>query len=248
MSARPLIVPPAALYPVPPRHDASFQRGNVRAQFIGAARIGSLTHMVFSAPPSEDVEALQTDLLSLDVTDNDELLASVAIAAQLAGRRDWLDAAIADDAASSLAWSPRRAGVLSGLRFEERIDEPRAWPQDRLQAEADILAHHAARSRFLDSSSAHWWRAFIGAANEVEAYAAWVLATCSIGRMGAQRIRDDVVGIKDDTGLGQRKRIHVALSLRHLDDAVEKREKDMGQTFLERRTIQGVGPWGRRRP
>ena len=99
-----------------------------------------------------------------------------------------------------------------------------------------------ARHRRNEAAVRHWWRAFLFAQTSEDAYAAWVLflQTCDWRSFGL--LRRDVTASNDGSDLFEREMGHAEINRSLIKRQSESRDKDLDNTFLDRRIVNGVGP------
>lgn len=217
-------------------------RGTLMTRFIGAGKVDELVHIVFRAPHSYAIDALMADLISLHSAKTDQDLMDVSIAAAVNGRTDWLRQVIANDAESKCSWRRRRADSFSGFLTGSALPVTGAWPEGRVDTERAERVRKAARRRSMEACAHHWWRAYVDATSTEEAYAAWVLFMHSADRRAWVWLVDDIDHLPHDD-LSRKKRIHANLNRHRLDSSMKRREKDLRDHFLGRRTVKDIGPW-----
>jgi hypothetical protein len=220
----------------------------VRTRYLGRGRVEERLHMLFRVPDSEPVAELRGELLDLSQASTDMLLFDVAFAAMSAGRHDWLDAAIRQDAGAPQPWRRMRAVRLGGFKVGDGSTESDAWPAEEVRTSCHSLRQAAARSRARDAFARHWWRTFLRAEGQAEAYAAWVLFKAAADRRAYLWMRSDREAMNDATPLQKLKEVHVDANNWELRRAIEKREEKLPKQFLSREPVEGVGPWGKLPP
>lgn len=208
----------------------------------GVGDVDELLHVAFLAPSSDPVARLRMELLEPAQARTDRGLFDVAVAARAAGREDWLRATIAADLCSDRAWVRARGQVLSGFVGGGGGLEVAAWPEGEVLTDAGQRRVDAARARAAEDAARFWWRRYLAAGDAATAYAAWVLFALAADRRAEIWMDDDVEAHRDDGELSRSKQAHLAFNERALkrDD---KRERRLGEHFLGRRIVAGVGPW-----
>lgn len=84
--------------------------------------------------------------------------------------------------------------------------------------------------------------------DEAEANAAWVLFLRSADRRAWLWMREDVQALDDGSAFFARKLMHVEINHDALNRAMKQRGRRLGETFLGRPTVEGIGPWGTNTP
>jgi hypothetical protein len=124
--------------------------------------------------------------------------------------------------------------------------EADAWPAEEVRTRAQGSKQSAARSRARDCFARHWWSVFLGAENQAEAYAAWLLF---IAAAGSARLHWDELRSREAMSaappLQKLKEVQVEAKSQELRRAIERREEKLAKQFLSYPTVNGVGPWGK---
>lgn len=219
--------------------------GSLTTRFVGEAKVQQLIHMLFRAKDSTD--ALRADLLGLSMTNSDQDLFDLVLAAILNGEETWLDGVIAEDEASGVVWRRQRAGKLRAFRANNRLPVD-AWPIGLADDSAEFRRREIVRWKRSEAFARHWWDLYWEAESDDDAYAAWQLLLSGIDRrafiwMKSQATETSVTGVRS-----ARRRRHVALNLNALKSAMKKSEKKLDEEFLGRKTVLGIGPWGKASP
>ncbi|MYB55749.1 MAG: hypothetical protein F4X51_05100 [Gemmatimonadetes bacterium] len=222
-------------------------RSNLTMRYMGEANVESLIHMIFRVPDSPEVMALQEELVKVEYCHNDQKLFELAIATSYNGKSDWLDTFIQNERASAFVWRQRRAEVLAGFSANNSLPVAGAWPDGEIRTTHANFTMRSARHRWIEACAHHWWRAFLNACDPAEAYAAWTLFLRSADRRAWVWIGQDIETADDSTDFFQRKINHFQLNQSKLENAMKKREGNIGdkldQHFLYRKTVRGAGPW-----
>ena len=222
-------------------------RSNSITRYIGKAGVEDLIHMVFRVPHSPEVMKLREESVGLEYCHNDQKLFELAIATSFNGQSHWLDTFINEDRESPLVWRRNRAEVLAGFTMNNSLPVPKAWPSGEIRTTHANFTLKSARHRWIEACAHHWWRAFLNACDPDEAYAAWILFSRSVDRRAWVWIHEDIETADDPTDFFQRKMNHLKINLSNLENAMKKREGNVGdkldQHFLYRKTVRSAGPW-----
>lgn len=219
-------------------------RGVLTTHFIGAAEVEEMIHMVFRTPPTPATDALLAERLDLRQSNTDEDLLDLAIAATVNGRIDWLRQAIAADNGSGIAWRRRRALMLEGFSTENALPVADAWPEGAWKTAGEGRRTKAAQRRHSEACARHWWRSYWQAADPESAYAAWTLFLRSADRRALAWLSHEAAELDLADALTQRKVAHAKVNYRRLKSAT-KEKRSLDDHFLDKRTVDGVGPWGK---
>jgi hypothetical protein len=220
-------------------------RATVTTRYIGAAGVEDILLMVFRAPDSLEVNTLREELVRLEHCNADQALFDLAIAASFNGKTDWLTTVIEADRAAAIVWRRRRGAVLSGFTVNNRLPVAGAWPEGQIRTSYADLDRKSARFRWIEACARHWWQIYLAAREPIEAYAAWTLFLRSADRRAWIWMREDVQAAKDTSEFFNLKLSHEKLNRWKLKRAMEKRAENFDKNFLDRRTVDGIGPWGK---
>ena len=212
-------------------------------QYIGAANVDTLWHMIFRVPDSPAVMALREEIAELEYCHTDQALFDLAIAASYNHESDWLANRIEADQTSALTWKRKRAVVLAGFTSNNVLPIADAWPDGEIQTCYEDLAMMSARYRWTEACARHWWQVYLKASNPEEAYAAWVLFLRSADRRAWVWLQQDIETARDSGGFFKRKMIHFLLNRENLKSAMKKLDDKIDRKFLYREVSKGVGPW-----
>lgn len=215
----------------------------LRTRFIGKAGVDEIVHIVFRAPDSLETAELRDELVGLDRCHTDQELLNVAIAADYNEKSEWLSSIIERDKVSSLAWRRKRGLVLEGFRSHAILPVPEAWPDGEIRTSHDDLCRWSARFRYRAACAHHWWCTYLAAENPDEAYAAWVLFLHSADRRAWVWMADEAAAANNGSALYRRKINHAQLNRSKLRRAMDKQEKGLNKSFLNRKTVEGLTPW-----
>jgi hypothetical protein len=166
------------------------------------------------------------------------------LAATLNRQADWLQAIIAEDAASPYTWRRQRAFLLQGFITGGDFNQAEAWPDRQIGTSIEHLKHRAARARFLDSAAHHWWRTYLAAEDVESAYAAWVLFLQATDRRAWAWLGAGSHTANDRGSLFEAKMRHAEINKDEIERAMAKREDKLDRKFLDCDIVNGVGPWG----
>jgi hypothetical protein len=222
-------------------------RATVTTRYIGAAGVEDLLLMVFRVPDSPEVNKLREELVRLEHCNADQALFDLAIAASYNGKADWLTEVIEADRASAFVWKRRRSAVLSGFTVSNRLPVAGAWPDGQIRTSYADLDRKSARFRWIEACARHWWQIYLAAREPTEAYAAWILFLRSADRRAWIWMREDVQAAKNTSDFFKLKLSHAELNRSRLKRAMEKRAENFDKNFLDRKIVDGLGPWGKGR-
>ncbi|HEY8097556.1 MAG TPA: hypothetical protein VIE65_15920, partial [Methylobacter sp.] len=212
---------------------------------IGVAGVEELLHMVFRAPNSPSINALREELIKLENCHTDQALYDVAIAASYNGKTAWLSNIIERDQASSLVWKQKRGKVLAGFTANNSLPIEGAWPDGEIKTQYTDLDRKAARFRWLEACTRHWWQVYLSAREPNEAYAAWVLFRRSADQRAWIWMKADIQAANDISIFFKPKLSHAQLNCEGLKNVMKKRIDKLDENFLDRKIVMGVGPWGK---
>jgi hypothetical protein len=220
-------------------------RHTLTTRIIGKAKIDDMIHMAFRAPDSPAVANLRAELMSLNFCRTDKDLFDLALAANLNGHSEWLNAAIAQDVASPFAWRRKRAVVLEGFTTNNALPQHQAWPDAPLRTDFDQMRNRSARFRYAEACAHHWWLSYLAAPDAEAAYAAWILFARAADRRAWVWLRRDADAAKSSDQFSEKKITHALLNRDDLIRTMDKREEKLEKTFLGREIKDGIGPWGK---
>ena len=212
-------------------------------RYVGKAGVDELTHIVFRAPASPEVEKLWLELAELTQCCSDQALLDLAIAALVNGRQDFLQRIIKEDRKSSYAWRQLKAEMLDGLVANNDLPVPSAWPEGEIRTTRARIAQSSARAAWSNACTRHWWKQYLGASDPSHAYAAWVLFVRSADRRVWIWWEDELAAIGTSHEQFRNKIIHASLNRDKVKRMIKKREDKLDQSFLKRKIVQGIGPW-----
>lgn len=210
--------------------------------FVGEGKISQLELMLFRAPRASSIDHALDELYDLERTNTDKALLSLAIAAMLGDRRDWLHSRIAEDHASGVAWRAQRALKLGGFLTGAQPPVNQSWADGRSRSGLEDRQREAASWLQCDAMARHWWDQFWSAETAEVAYAAWTLFQASADRRAYTWMREAALS---GYPLSKRKQLHVSLNWSRLEKAMERRENRLETRFLSRDTDESVNPWYR---
>src|SRR5207245_1246395 len=118
-----------------------------------------------------------------------------------------------------------------------------AWPEGEADTVHAAIRRKSARHRYIEACAYHWWRTFLSAPDEANAYAAWVLFLRSADRRAWTWIDDRVEAFNNGPHDGESRRQHFRLNRSRLERAMEKREQRLDREFLGHDIVEGFGPW-----
>lgn len=215
-------------------------RASLTTRFMGRAGVAELIHMIFRVPAAP--EALRSELLDIAVTNSDEELFDLTLAADINGQQAWLDRVIADDETSGVVWRRQRASKLKGYRAGNRLPIENAWPEG--EAESKGVARHRDMVAWQrnEAFAHHWWDRYWQAETDDEAYAAWELFLRCADRRVHLWLRD-IPACAGGEDRRQHRINHLWLNMDDLKRAMKKQEKDLDRDFLGRRIVAGIKPW-----
>jgi hypothetical protein len=212
-------------------------------RYLGGAQIDEMIHMLFRLPNAPEV--LRQDQLSIAQTNTDQALLELAIAAGMNDSRAWLDQVIGSDLASGTVWRRQRAGKLAGFTAHNTLPVSDAWPEGPPEDLREFRQRETARWRNREACARHWWDVYWSVASDAEAYAAWVLFLGTADRRAYEWMAFQKADVDDASQIYERRLAHFQINERELKSAMDKKEKELDDHFLGRKTVEGVGPWGR---
>lgn len=218
-------------------------RQTLHSRVISGANLPELLHLVFGAPDSPPVEALRQQLLGLDASTSDHGLYELVLAAQYNDRRDWVEAVVAQDAASALNWRQQRAIVLSGFLAFNELPVAGAWPDGPLEGTIEQLLNQAARERWREACARHWWREYWARDTAEGSYAAWVLFRASADRRAELWEASEAAKADTASPLHARKRWHALVNRGPFNAGLDKASAGNHRKFLGRSIDPDVAPW-----
>ncbi|MBY3114991.1 hypothetical protein [Rhizobium laguerreae] len=216
---------------------------SLTTRFVGEAKVEQLVHMLFRAKNS--IDGLRADLLGLEMTNSERDLFDLVLAATINGEETWLDGVIAEDEASNVVWRRQRADKLRGFRADKRLPIAEDWPAGPADSSSESRKRETLRWRRSEAFARHWWDRYWQAESDDEAYAAWQLLTSGVDRRAFVWMRSSESHLNMAGDGSARRRRHAALNWDALESAMKKSEKKMDEEFLGRKTVVGIGPWGK---
>lgn len=206
-------------------------------RFLGTGGVDQLTLMLYRVPTAPD--ALRREQLELRLTNTDEGLFEVALAARLSGDTTWLEGFVREDEAAAETWRRQRGRLLRGfLGAGDALmnDNDLDLPGKCLQESRERIA---GKWRRREIWARHWWNRYWSAETDEAAYAAWILLL----RIADRRA---LAWMQVPNGVAERYPRRVAHFRLNHDDllrAMKKAEKKFDNEFLGRSTFDGVQPW-----
>lgn len=216
---------------------------SLRTRVTGAADIPALTHMIFRAPDSAAVVTARDELLGLENARTDLDLYELALAARLNGRGDWIDVAIARDAASDLSWLQRRAAALTGFKADNALPVEGAWTEGYSTSWAQDVVRRSDRFRYFEACARHWWKEFWRQDDEDLAYAAWVLFSHCADRRALAWMQQEADASSNSTELKAAKYLHWRLNRVKWKHGADRTNLNLKRHFLGRAIDEMVRPW-----
>jgi hypothetical protein len=218
-------------------------RQSLRTRVTGAADIPALTHMIFRAPDSAAVVTARDELLGLENARTDLDLYDLALAARLNGRGDWIDSAIARDAASDLPWRQRRAAALMGFKADNTLPVEGAWTEGYSTSWAQDVRRRSDRFRYFEACARHWWKEFWRQDDEDLAYAAWVLFSHCADRRALAWMQQEADASSNSPELKAAKYLHWRLNRVKWKHGADRTNLNLKRRFLGRDIDDMVWPW-----
>jgi len=220
-------------------------RVTITTNYLGAADINALLHLVFRVPESQPIIELRKELIGLKSCHTDKALFDISVTASFNGKDDWLASIIETDCTSELVWKRKRGVALAGFVINNTLPISGAWPDGELRTSYAWLKCKADRFRWIEACARHWWRAYLQAHDPADAYAAWVLFTRSADNRAWVWMREEIIAANDTSSFFKFKLSHARLNRSQLKNAMKNRAAKFDETFLWRKTVEGVGPWGK---
>lgn len=215
----------------------------VQTRVTGAADIPELIHMIFRAPDSPVVVTVRDDLLRLESAKTDSDLYEIALAAKLNGRDDWLEAAIARDAASDLPWRQQRAAALIGFKADNQLPIEGAWTEGYSMSWAQDVRRRSVRFRHLEACARYWWKEFWRQEDKELAYAAWVLFSNCADRRALIWMQTEAATSSNSPEVRDAKRMHWRLNKIKWKHGADRTNLNLKRNFLGRDIDDMVWPW-----
>ena len=209
----------------------------------GAAGVDDIIHMVFRAPDSPEVDELRTELLSLKSSNTDQSLLEIVIASRYNGKTDWLQAFIKEDKATNIQWRIMRSTILEGFLCQDELPISSAWPDREIKTEMEWLHIFSACNKWREACSKHWWESYVSASTIDEAYASWVLFLKSADNRARIWMFDMINDSTSMNDLDNLKKSNMLANISFLFEAMNKRQSELEDKFLQRRIFKGIGPW-----
>jgi hypothetical protein len=177
----------------------------------------------------------------LEAASSDEELFHVVLAAEANGAGVWLRGVIDQDLSSA---SPRwvRRGLVLKMFTGGAVGTKDAWPEGQAESSYERLRRQAARSVAHDGWARHWCKQYLAATTPAEAYAAWKLFMHSADRRAWLWLPNEVEAAPD-APLLRRKLLNLNVNRSELQRMMEKRHDKLKDQFLDRKIVEGVGPW-----
>ncbi|MBN9987126.1 hypothetical protein [Rhizobium laguerreae] len=220
-------------------------RPAVTTRLRGKAFIDEFIHIPFRAPDSAAVQELREYLVGLEVSRSDADLGNVALGALLNGRGSWLQAQIDLGQDSPYGWKRQRAIVLSGFQTGDMLPAEDDWDYGEPASGYAAARRKARRLKFQDAIARYWWNHFLSSMEPEEAFASWTLFVGSADRRALVWMKDDRLDANENGEFFKKKMMHVAFNMQMLIASMRKREGQTESQFLDRRTVPGIGPWGK---
>ncbi|MDR6099834.1 hypothetical protein QE369_000012 [Agrobacterium larrymoorei] len=220
-------------------------RNSMATRYKGLGGVDERVLMLFRVPENSETLDLRASLLDLEAADTDERLLDLSIAAIAHGAETWLSDAIEKDARSDLSWRRRRAIMLTGFQTNADLPALSAILEGEDFSAVEERQAVAGRRLARDAAARHWWRRFVKAGDEVEAFAAWTLFRRSADQRALAWLANEALPDRTDDPLYSRKCQQFALNEDELVKATRKREKDLSRRLLDRHISRNVRPWYR---
>ena len=140
-------------------------------------------------------------------------------------------------------WRVLRGLVLKGFTLAgASLEDP--WPEGQVESSYEDLRRQAARSVARDGWARHWWRRYLAAATPADAYAAWKLFMHAADRRARLWLLEEVE-TNPNAPLRRRKLLNLEVNRSELQRMMEKRHDKLKDRFLDRKIVEGIGPWAR---
>jgi hypothetical protein len=210
-------------------------------RYLGRGGIEELLHVLFRVPTSNAVIELRSQVL--EAASSDQVLYHFALAAEANGAGAWLRGVIGQDLASGSPRQVRRGLVLKRFTLA-RTNSEDPWPEGLAESSYEDLRRQAERSVARDGWARHWFRRYLAAATPAEAYAAWKLFMHSADRRAWLWLPDELEA-NPEAPLRRRKLLNLEVNRSELQRIMEKRHDKLKDRFLDRKIVEGIGPWTR---
>lgn len=188
----------------------------VRTNMKGAAGISEFIHMIFRVPSSPDVAGLREDLVKFASTSTDLVIFNLVIVAQFNGREDWLNELIDRDDASKHPWRRKRAVMLKALSASPD-PECLAWPSGLPITSSGRLESRMAKWCNRGALARLWWSKFLGAPDEMSAFAAWNVFLSCADRRAYVLMRGQALAASASSELDRLRALHVRMNRDHIE-------------------------------
>lgn len=215
---------------------------HMTTRFSGIAGISELKHMLFRVHYSEVVDELLADLLDLRQSNTDSALLEISICAFVNDRQEWLENAIKQDLDSGITWRRQRGMRLTGLSCGNQLPLDIDWPVGILDQPTARASENAMR-RHQDACARHWWGRYWIVGDSADAYMAWNLFCASADSRVYAWLDLDNCGQQLPVAERARRTANFKLNEDQLRAAIKKREKDLADQFIGRKTVRHIGPW-----
>lgn len=194
-------------------------RKHLRIRFVGIAKLDELLLMVFRVPESPPVLDLRAQLYGLSQNLNDESYLDLAVAAVSQNCVNWLESAIAADAASGIPFREKRAITIRGFLPPEQTFRPQ-WREGQLVGTWDAQRIRAQGSKNRACFARYWWNAFLAARDTLGAFCAWHVFLSCADKMAWTWINSDLKNYQADDELWRLKMLHWRLNTSALNSAM----------------------------
>lgn len=209
-------------------------------QFIGDAGINWQLLIAFETEETVDSRSLWDELWDIPRTRTDLDLFQIVLAAELGGRREWLDDSIKRDMASALPWHHFRAAFASSFRISPDLDRAVLNNPPGLYSSLQQAKQQAAEIAARGVWQHHWLKQFATVQSDREAFASFTIFLTQADRrwtLIVDRLQRDGFVISDERMRFLRMRqADIERKSKKLDDGLRK-------VFLGRRTVTTVWPW-----
>lgn len=215
----------------------------ISVNFVGQGGVDDTIQILFRAPQSAEVDALLLELFDLEKCNTDAALESLALAAAINDRSEWLEDRITADEQSGVTWRKHRAITLRGFITGGGWPNPEAWPEGKLSTTLARIRKESARRRLIDAAARHWWRTYLSAETAEEAYSAWILFLNAAGPTSIVWRRSEADATDEGVPLFRKKIAQAQLNVSDLKRRVKKRSERLDGQFIGHKITDALWPW-----
>jgi len=201
--------------------------------------------MVFECPENENTKFFWDELWDLSYTNNNLALFEIILAAEMAGRNEWLDEIIIIDGLSSLPWQNERALFASSLRINPELDRMILNRDLGLKTHRQVIEEKTEMFAARSVWQRHWLLTYFKAKSHQNALAAFTLFL-EVADMRWPLIVDKLK--KDGINIADNRNRYLNMRRQDIKKATKKFNDDLGKHFLGGKVCDGVWPWAPVKP